>query len=78
LLLEFNSHLGTNGIKNAELQKWLDAHAADVYLSYTPHLFSNPLELSAETAASLFGIASFQIVEKLGMEIKTLVKGFCS
>jgi hypothetical protein len=56
LLLEFDSHLGTNSLKDAQLQAWLDIHAKDDNLTYVPDLYAYTFELTNPMAERLYEV----------------------
>lgn len=56
LLLEFNSHLGTNSIKDVQLQRWLEVNAQDDDLTYVPDLYAYTLEVTKPMAERLYDV----------------------
>jgi|GEM_PF-6692410 len=56
LLLEFNSHLGTNALKDVPLQRWLEVNAQDDNLTYIPDLYAHTLELTNSMAERLYDV----------------------
>jgi hypothetical protein len=60
LLLEFNSHLATNSIRDTGFQEWLDEQAGDASFRYVPDLYSNSLELTVPMAERCYDIVAAQ------------------
>lgn len=53
-LLEFNSHVATNAVRDRELQVWIKANVSQIYYGYVPDLFAHSLELTVPMADKLY------------------------
>jgi hypothetical protein len=60
LLLEFNSHLATNAVKDPELQAWLKANVDHIWFGYVPDLFAHSLELAVPMGEKLYDLVVSQ------------------
>lgn len=52
-ILEFNSYLGTNSVKDRDLKTWLESNARHKYFVYNPDLFAYPLDSTIPMAERL-------------------------
>lgn len=55
-LLEFNSHLGTNSVRDQQLKKWIETTAPDVTMTYMPDLYVYRLDLTVPMAERLYDV----------------------
>jgi len=53
-LLEFNSHVATNAVRDPELQGWIKVNVSHIYYSYVPDLFAQSLQLAIPMADKLY------------------------
>jgi hypothetical protein len=59
-LLEFNSHLATNSIKDQFLKDWLKAITANPWFSYIPDLFFHSLQNAVPMAERCYDVVVAQ------------------
>jgi hypothetical protein len=68
-LLEFNSHLAMNSVKDHELGEWMKSNYWHVWVSYSPDIFNRTLELAVPMAERLYDVVMSQEASVSAYEI---------